>query len=242
MRIITIGDLHGSPVWKQIQPEEWDRMVFIGDYVDSGDFTRDEIILNLMEIIDLKKKLPDKIVLLMGNHDLAYFYGGHGRHYCSGFKMSMLSALYSLFTSNRNLFQAASQVGNHLWTHAGVVQRWYDTYIQEQVKPTDENLAYTFNRLFREYFQPLFHVSALRGGLYEDGGIFWAHRAETSDDPMHGYHQIVGHTKTRSGIMVTGDPSGETSVTYVDCLDTNVEFYQLDLRNDYVQRLPCRNI
>jgi hypothetical protein len=225
--IITIGDLHGSPVWKQVRSEEWDRVVFIGDYVDSGDFTPREIIVNLEEIIDLKKQQPDRIVLLMGNHDLAYYYGGHERHYCSGFRMSMLSQLFSIFTSNHGLFQAAFQVGNHLWTHAGVVQRWYDTYIQEQVLSTDENLAYTLNRLFREYYQPLFHASAIRGGLYQDGGIFWAHSVETSDDPLKGYHQIVGHTKTRAGIIVTGNPLKDTSVTYTDCLDTSVEFYQL---------------
>lgn len=230
--IITIGDLHGSPVWKQVRPEEWDRVVFIGDYVDSGDFTAQEIIVNLEEIIELKKQQPERIVLLMGNHDLAYFYGGHERHYCSGYRMSMLSRLFSIFTSNRTLFQAAFQVGNHLWTHAGVVQRWYDTYIREQVLPGDNDLAATLNRLFRDYYQPLFHASVIRGGLHEDGGIFWAHNAETSDDPLRGYHQIVGHTRTRSGIRVTGNPLNNTSVTYVDCLETSEEFYKLSLPID----------
>jgi predicted MPP superfamily phosphohydrolase len=228
-KIITIGDLHGSPVWKQILPEEWDRMVFIGDYVDSGDYSADEILVNLQEIIDLKKKYPEKVILLMGNHDLAYFYGGHERHYCSGFKRSMLSQLFTIFTSNREIFQAAFQVRDHLWTHAGVVQRWYDTYIHDQVLPADENLACTLNRLFRSYYLPLYHASALRGGLYEDGGIFWAHRDETSDDPLRGYHQVVGHTRTRSGIRVTGDPLRDTSVMYVDCLETSVEFYKLSI-------------
>jgi len=80
MKIITIGDLHGSPVWKNIRTENWDRMVFIGDYVDSSDYSAKEVKRNLEEIIVLKKSFPEKIILLWGNHDLAYFYGGHERH------------------------------------------------------------------------------------------------------------------------------------------------------------------
>jgi predicted MPP superfamily phosphohydrolase len=227
MKIITIGDLHGSRVWKQINPEDWDHLIFMGDYVDSGDYSAGEITQNLKEILDLKKSNFKKVILLWGNHDLAYFYGGHERHYCSGFRKAMLPDLFSLFTSNRILFRAAFQVNNYLWTHAGVVQRWYDNFISEEILPADENLAATLNRLFNAYYEPLFNTSAIRGGLYEDGGIFWAHSAETFKDPLKGFHQVVGHTKTREGIVVANHFDNDTSVTYVDCLQRNVEFYKL---------------
>lgn len=227
MNLITIGDLHGSSAWKQIDPGQWDKMIFIGDYVDSADYGPGEILDNLREIIGLKKDLPDKVVLLWGNHDLAYFYGGHERHYSSGFRKAMLSDLFSIFTANRALFQASYQVKNYLWTHAGVVQRWFDTYIKDQVIPTDDNLSATLNRLFDAYYEPLFHSSVIRGGVYEDGGIFWAHSRETVEDPLRGYHQVVGHSRTYGGI-VTARPFGAgTSVTYIDCLETDLEFYRL---------------
>lgn len=229
MKIITIGDLHGSPIWKTIQPEEWDHMVFIGDYVDSADYSEEEIIRNLNEIIELKKRFPEKVILIWGNHDLSYFYGGHDRHYCSGFRKNMLPALFSIFTSNRKLFQPAWQVGNYLWTHAGVVHQWFSDFIKQQIIPSDSNLACTFNRLFNEYYPPLFHVGVIRGGFDQDGGIFWAHNAETMDDPLAGFHQIVGHTKTRTGILVSNHYGNDTSITYVDCLDTSVEFHKLEL-------------
>jgi hypothetical protein len=229
MKLITVGDLHGSPIWKTINPGEWDRVIFIGDYVDSADFSEDEIIFNLQEIIDLKNRMPEKIILLWGNHDLAYFYGGHDRHRCSGFRNKLLPTLFSLFTSSRQLFQAAWGTGNHLWTHAGVVQRWYNNCIKDQFLSSDRDLADTLNRLFNTYYEPLYYAGLLRGGLYEDGGIFWAHKKETEDDPLRGYHQIVGHTKTQSGILVSDHYGGYTSVTYVDCLDSSTEFLKLEV-------------
>lgn len=229
MKIITIGDLHGSQVWKTIRPGDWDRIVFIGDYVDSGDWSDDEIIYNLHEIIDLKKRLPEKIILLWGNHDLSYFYGGHELHRCSDFQDELLPTLFSMFTSNKQLFLAAWGIGNHLWTHAGIVQRWYNAYIKDQILPKDRDLADTFNRLFNAYYKPLYHVGLLRGGLQEDGGIFWAHKHEAHYDPLRGYQQIVGHTKTRSGVLVSNHYGSDTSVTWVDCLDTEIEFFKIEI-------------
>jgi predicted MPP superfamily phosphohydrolase len=229
LNLITIGDLHGSPVWKQIRQEDWDHVIFMGDYVDSGDYGPEEILHNLREIIELKKSNPEKVALLWGNHDLAYFYGGHERHYCSGFRKTMLPDLFSLFTANKKLFRAAFQVKNYVWTHAGIVQRWFDTYIKDEILSTDKDLAATLNRLFDAYYEPLFHASAIRGGLYEDGGIFWAHSTESFEDPLKGYHQVVGHSKTREGIVVANHYGKDASVTYVDCLDNRVEFYNLEI-------------
>jgi len=50
---------------------------------------------------------------------------------------------------------------------------------------------------------------------------------ETSSDPLTGYHQIVGHSRTGKGIVSIGRPDGKTSVTYTDCLDTEICFFRL---------------
>jgi hypothetical protein len=229
MKIITIGDLHGSQAWKQVNPDQWDRIVFSGDYVDSFNHTDEQILLNFQQVIPLKKKHPEKVILLLGNHDVAYYFNGLSRHGCSGFRRRMLPILFNTFQTEKENFQIAFQVENYLWTHAGVVQRWYDQFIKNQILPGDENLAFTLNRLFLSYYLPLFHVSELRGGYDNDGGIFWAHLTETRDDPLHGYHQIVGHTKTGEGILTGKIKEGDTSVTFVDCLESRVEFYELNL-------------
>lgn len=252
LKIISIGDLHGSKAWKKIKPGDWDRIIFSGDYVDSSFIDTEDILNNLESVIRLKKRYPGKVILLWGNHDLAYFYGGHERHYASGFKPGMLPMYLNLFTTNRKLFQAAFGIGNYLWTHAGVVQQWYDNNIAGEVKginiwrnpgaghltgakelfpagseTRDTDLAATLNRLFDQYYLPLFNVGFLRGGLNKEGGIFWADKQELEADPLKGYHQIVGHNKTRSGIRISNHFGIDTSITWLDCLETQVEFFQL---------------
>ncbi|MCX6273369.1 MAG: metallophosphoesterase [Bacteroidetes bacterium] len=229
MNIITIGDLHGSDAWKEAALRNWDMLVFIGDYVDSYFLLDEPILRNLKEVVELKKLFPDQVILLWGNHDLAYFYGGHERHYSSGFWKVMLPEYYNIFTSNRKFFQAAFQRKNHLWTHAGVVGEWYDRYIRDKVETSDVDLADTLNRLFSEYYEPLYHAGPIRGGMYDHGGIFWAHASEVLQDPLPGYHQIIGHTKTNNGIIRHLTQRPDTKITRVDCLDTEVTFYELEL-------------
>lgn len=228
MDIITIGDLHGSPAWKDVSFADWDRMVFVGDYVDSFEYDDQHILENLREVIRLKETHPGKVVLLWGNHDLSYLFLSKQGHGCSGFRTGMAQHLHDLFSENRDLFLTAWQTGKYIWTHAGIVREWYEKFIEKKVTG-DATLSDTLNRLFREYDPLLFHVGPLRGGCHSHGGVFWADIRETLHDPLPGYHQVFGHTKTGNGVLsyISGDKT--TSVTCTDCLETKTEFFQLKL-------------
>ena len=118
MKIITIGDIHGEKSWskhldKNYLISNFDKIVFIGDYVDSFYLKDHEIYETLLEIIEFKKTYPDNIVLLFGNHDIQYLLGTKGNG-CTGYRPSMWLQLNELFTQNRNLFQLAFQVKNYL--------------------------------------------------------------------------------------------------------------------------------
>ncbi len=228
MDVITIGDLHGSPAWKDISPADWDHMVFVGDYADSFEYDDRQILENLIEIIRLKNTHPGKVVLLWGNHDLAYLFLDKQGHGCSGFRPGMAKDLHDLYTKNSDLFLTAWQIGKYIWTHAGIVWAWYEYYIKKE-EPLDATLSDTLNRLFREYNPPLFHVGPLRGGIHRHGGVFWADLRETLYDPLPRYHQIFGHTKTGNGIRSYISENKSTSVTCTDCLETKTEFYKLTL-------------
>ena len=67
-----IGDIHGRTNWKGLVNEDFIN-IFVGDYFDPYTWIPFyELQQNFQEIIDLKKQLPDKVVLLYGNHDYEY--------------------------------------------------------------------------------------------------------------------------------------------------------------------------
>src|SRR5665213_1183842 len=118
MKHVIISDLHGRDIWKQVDFSRYDKAVFLGDYVDSFKRPDNVILENLEEIIRLKSTYPQKIVLLLGNHDVQYLH--YPRYYCPGFRQSMQPALTSLFKEHRDLFQIAYQKQNFIFTHAGI--------------------------------------------------------------------------------------------------------------------------
>ena len=74
MKILVLGDIHGRSFWKDAVEkhfDECDRIIFLGDYLDEYPdecITRNQSKENFKEIIDLKKKNKDKVVLTLGNH------------------------------------------------------------------------------------------------------------------------------------------------------------------------------
>ena len=79
---ICLLDLHGKDIWKKINPDNFDKIIFLGDYMDASYKTRpegmkfsdlleiiideergktdEEIISNLLDIIELKKIIQKK--------------------------------------------------------------------------------------------------------------------------------------------------------------------------------------
>ena len=75
-KIIIIPDVHGRRFWRDaIQSDDYDKVIFLGDYLDPypdegiGPFTAQE---GLERILLYHDEHPDKVVLLLGNHDLHY--------------------------------------------------------------------------------------------------------------------------------------------------------------------------
>lgn len=226
MKHIVIGDLHGKSVWQDVDISKYDKIVFMGDYVDS--FTLPDLVidLNLQDIIALKKKHPEKVVLLLGNHDVQYMY--YPQFQCSGFRDSMRRPLHALFNYNKDLFQVAYQCGNYLFTHAGLTNAWYLQFMalpRWQKAGTQPSLADLLNKANEGSDRYLLHnAGASRGGAGH-GGITWADKSETDADMLIGYHQIVGHTPLDEVYSLS---YGDTSVTYVDVLDKQTYFHEID--------------
>jgi len=233
MRVLTIGDIHGSINWKLLDFDKYDKIVFSGDYVDSFDHTNVQILDNLKDIIQFKKDTGDDVILLLGNHDLQYYfsYNGHG---CSGYRGTMYQDLHYLFNTEKHLFQMAYQYNNYLWTHAGLSTPWYNVFkkavLEDSVIDIEEydTLADQLNVMFERNLECLFDVGHRRGGYKDVGGPFWADREEFQKPKniLLGFHQIVGHTKVKFPMVYVRD--FDSSITFIDCLENN-QTYTLNI-------------
>jgi len=252
---LSLGDTHGFDTWKAgldyWRPEDektlvnkFDKIIFVGDYVDDFDKTDEEIFTNFLEIIELKKKYPKKVVLLLGNHDVHYFVKTQKGN-SSGYRTSMYLRLNELFTQNEKLFQVAYQYKNYLWTHAGVHRGWYQLNIEQQTHVIRDgekidyleidksgNVADILNFCFEARHQPIFDCGYQRGGRQKTGGPLWADFNEVYKKPLLDYHQIMGHTR-RKNIKHYDNYKGDTSTTFIDCLT---------ITNDYEDNFYILNI
>jgi Calcineurin-like phosphoesterase len=230
MKTLTIGDIHGLPDWKKVNPGDFDIMVFLGDYIDSYSVKDDEMLQNLEEIISLKTAFPKKVKLLIGNHENSYLF----RQYrTTGYRYEIAEQIKGILSSNIDLFQVALQYRNYLWTHAGIHTEFYNQKLASCVLEADKSLAKTLERLFREEYHPLFEVGYERGGWDEKmtGGPFWIDKSRLLKDPLRGYHQIVGHTPVDTIEHFKPFEGDEhTSLTFCDCIGFgDGSFYSLEI-------------
>lgn len=230
MKILSIGDIHGSTAWKSMGDignllnskgaiPEFDMYIFLGDYTDHWDIPNTQIFENLKEIVEFKKIYPNNVVLLLGNHDLQYWFS-YDRHGCTGFKSVMYFDLNEFFRMNRNLFQIAYSFKRgkeiYLWTHAGIHKGWWEYSFKGG---RIDDISSQLNQAFEKYDNSLFDVGYSRGGSANVGGPFWADKSETWNKPLENVHQIIGHTRVDS--ITKKEINRYTSITYIDCLENS---------------------
>jgi len=202
--ILSIGDVHGEDRWKDLgdirelveetsTEPKFDRYVFVGDYVDSF-WVRDvEMVSNLEEIVAFKRAFPNKVELLLGNHDIQYFLEKNWLYRCSGYNDGIYPYLHELFVSNEDIFKIAYSKGKVLWSHAGVHALWADKINIPQGE-TAEQIATRLNKMWEDMDPDLFDVGYLRGGMERVGGPLWVDKQKLYKGPYNGIDQVVGHT------------------------------------------------
>lgn len=137
--IIGIGDIHGQDIWKEIINKEskYDYIVFVGDYFDSFDISTDIQINNFLDIIEFKKSNPEKVKLLIGNHDIHYF-SSVGNTGTSGYQKVGNFHINPVIEANKEYLQMCFQTDKYLFTHAGVGDTFMDiTFGKEGWHPDD---------------------------------------------------------------------------------------------------------
>jgi predicted phosphodiesterase len=221
----TIGDTHGLGLknfqlnLKKLVKDPNNMIIFVGDYCDSFTLDDNQHIESLKEIIKFKKDNPENVILLLGNHDIAYWYNTVPYINISGYRYSYAIQMHEIFQTNKELFQIAYQYENYLWTHAGVQNYWFNWIFnasKEEKQTTD--IATLLNNHFLINNSTLYVSGTARRGSHRSGGVIWCDRSELHNSPLKGYVQIVGHTPHKGGLPVTY--TSYNGQTYI-CVDVN---------------------
>lgn len=222
MKVLIVPDIHGNPGWKnpvlKALEEKDTHIVFLGDYVDSYNWQGNEIIKNLNEILEIKRKNATRITLLIGNHDYAYVFA---KQEMSGFNLYFWHEYRHIINSNWNLFDLAwgykGKDKYTLFSHAGLTQYFYNQIVDEiknedsvmhdilvleadthwQDLPLHELLNY-----FIDQCRLVWQIGASRNGRYDYGSILWADKGDLMEDRFVGIDQVVGHSVVKELMQV----------------------------------------
>jgi hypothetical protein len=219
MKLVAIGDIHGRDYWKQIidQEQDADMFVFVGDYFDSFTIKGADQINNFLDIIEFKKQSKVPVILLIGNHDYHY-YPGIEDNGTSGYQTLMAPSIKHVIDDNKQHLQVAYQVGEFVFTHAGLSSEWLDDRV---VGWSVDSLDATINDLFRFQPQKLAYRPYKQVGdqVYGVGGYgsetfqgpLWirpkALMAANRDTLRNQIIQVVGHTP-QDTIDIKGKSTG----------------------------------
>lgn len=196
MKIAVLGDTHGRDLWKQLN--NYDLIIFQGDYLDNFDVKPQNQINNFKNILKYKKN--HNVILLLGNHDYHYLTFTKERY--SGFQSKYYYTISDLFMENLDCFQIGYSHGNFLFTHAGVTQTWWQNISDEDfsVKLLNDFLKHK-PTVFGFQYSTRRSVPTDVYGNNTFQGPLWIRPDSLIEDAIEGYQQIVGHTQHGDIIM-----------------------------------------
>jgi hypothetical protein len=227
MKTVVLGDTHGRSNWKlAVHQDKPDRVIFIGDYFDSFDFSGIEQIDNFKQIIQYKESNPQvEVILLIGNHDHHYFpevgYTG-----TSGYQSKIAPSITQVIDENRHHLQMAYGFNEYLFTHAGVSPVFMDQVFGEN-DWSIENIVVDLNEMFR-YKPKAFDFNGFEssGDNTTQTPIWIRPRSLMSANKKHkkglkkDYIQVVGHTTMKRLNLEESDKFTGGRYYFIDTMDT----------------------
>lgn len=210
-RILIIPDVHGRDFWKRtVEETSCDRIVFLGDYVDPYEeegIDGGAALGCFFDVLDLKAQHPEKVVLLLGNHDLHYYSEQFCELACgSRYDEDLAVILSGLMSAHMKEFCLAHEenVGGkrYLFTHAGVTALWYKRHRRAIKELTAEHLNHLLKT--KRGVAALAEVGDIRGGDAPSGSMVWADSIEMrASVPLPNVYQIFGHSLQKYEPIIT---------------------------------------
>ena len=225
-KILIVPDVHGRKFWHKAKEmiDEVDQVVFLGDYLDPYSregITFEDALNEFEQILEFKEKHSDKVVLLVGNHDMHYIQLEFMN--CSRLNVYRRVEIHDLFMNNIDKFQLIHEIDKYLFSHAGVYLEWTKKY-----EITLEEL-FDFKTFIQNRWQTLEDVSYTRGGWNKVGSCVWADIRESVENelPVMFKRQIVGHTQMQEKPYIT---------TRIACLDVR-KCFMLDTKTHEINEI-----
>lgn len=191
MKTLVIPDIHGrNTLWPLVLDQEFDEVVFLGDYFDSFDpITPRQQEDNFQKIMQ-RARGDKRIVTLLGNHSFHYLAGVDETY--SGYQHGPSGMYRQALEDNKDLLKICHQSGNYLFSHAGITKTWCKTWDIDL-----GNLAESVNELFKHKryafkFQPGRTWSNYGDDITQ--GPLWVRPRSLIQDMVPGYTHVVGHT------------------------------------------------
>lgn len=223
-KILALGDTHGRETWKRfVNPELYDKIIFIGDYFDSFNIKGEDQIKNFLDIMEFKNKYPDKVVLLIGNHDFHYLE--MGEQY-SGYQTGFQYQIRPLVKDNLKHMVMCYKHEDFLFTHAGVTNTWLNSVGYNGEDPLDIFLNDLFTYQPKKFcFTPGPKHDAYGNEINQ--GPLWVRPEALRQDMIRVipgserlYTHVVGHTQ-RTAIALVED------IIPIDVLDYSKQALQI---------------
>jgi hypothetical protein len=227
MKQIIIPDVHGQTEWKDIlnKHNDFDKVIFLGDYVDAFYITPEQQLNNLQDIVQFKVDNPDKVILLIGNHDHHYWPSIPGGG-TSGYQPTMRPSFEHVFQVYKGLFQMVHvDDSGRFYSHAGVSRKWLELLEVPKILK-DRQLADYINDLFTftPYVFSFFSQDRSGYGNNPYQSPIWIRPTALYSSKIPNV-QIVGHTVVERIMPLK---SARQGYWLVDTLQTSKEFLVIE--------------
>lgn len=202
-KILAVADSHGSSIPLTIAERNldcFDKVIFLGDFLDHEDKEYEEQKENFLKVMKFKKANPEKVKILIGNHDANYIvpelYGWQYEHETEIKKMILRNLEY---------IDLGFMAGKWIFTHAGVSGIWFynqlknDGFnIQDDKVPdiqfSNEFLNQYNDRLHNGDFSILRFTGITGYGDEITQNPLWIRPDSLKIAAVSGFNQVVGHT------------------------------------------------
>ena len=201
-KIYVVSDVHSRDFYKPLLENTTDKIIFLGDYGDPYSyegFDDDDTIEAMYDIFNFAQDNPDRVILLIGNHDIYYYKGIRGN---ARYNWMLAKQLEQIYNEYKDLFKIAywDEETQTMFTHAGINKKWWNL-LELPIDFSPKQIQDYLNNLLlidADHTNPLYDISRYRGGWNWNGSCIWAdvheHLALKQDECMP-FKQIFGHSQ-----------------------------------------------